>query len=603
MASLIEDYALIGDTRTAGLVGRDGSIDWLCLPRFDDPACFAALLGDERHGRWLIAPAGRVRRSSRRYRPETLVVETTVETDEGAARIVDCMPIASDGEDGEHRVVRVVEGVRGRVAMTMELAIRFQYGQAIPWVRREEGRLHAIAGPDALALATPAALWPRGMTTVAEFTVAEGQSVPFVLTWHPSHRACEPAGDAREMVEETSEWWRRWASRCTYAGDYREAVVRSLITLKALTYAPTGGVIAAPTTSLPEAIGGVRNWDYRYCWLRDATLTLDSLLAAGYTEEAAAWREWLVRAVAGRPEDLQILYGPAGERWLPELEVRGLPGYESSAPVRVGNDAAGQVQLDVYGEVMDALYDARRGGIEPDAMAWSVQRALLRDLESRWREPDEGIWEVRTGRRMFTHSKVMAWVAFDRAVRTVEEFGLDGPVGRWREVRDEIHAEVCRHGYDAERNTFVRSFGDDALDASLLTLGSAGFLPADDARLAGTTDAIMRELCQDGLVRRYKTPDVSADGLPPGEGAFVACSFWLVDSLALLGRVEEARALFERLLELRNDVGLLAEEYGVHSGRFLGNFPQALSHTSLVRSAMTLSGSGEPPPLARPPAG
>jgi GH15 family glucan-1,4-alpha-glucosidase len=602
--SRIEDYALIGDTRTAALVGRDLSIDWLCLPRFDSPACFAAILGDERHGRWVIRPDEDVVACRRRYEPDTLVVETTVETASGAVRVRDLMPIAEDLDpEGEHRLVRLVEGVRGRVPMSMELVIRFGYGRAVPWVQRSEGLLRAIAGPDALALATPVDVHGRDMRTVAEFVVEEGDSVPFVLEWHASHRPVSPPGDARGLLEATRRWWRSWVADSTYDGQWRDAVVRSLITLKALTFAPTGGVIAAPTTSLPEALGGVRNWDYRYCWLRDATLTLDSLLGAGYTEEAVAWREWLVRAVAGCPADMQIVYGPAGERWLPEVEVPWLPGYEGAAPARVGNAAADQLQLDVYGEVMDALYEARRCGIAPNRMAWNVQRALLHDLEGRWRGPDEGIWEVRTGRRHFTHSKVMAWVAFDRAVRSVEEFGLEGPADRWRSVRDEIHAEVCRRGFDPRRNTFTRAFEMEALDASLLTLPLVGFLPPDDPRVAGTTDAVQRELCVDGLVRRYPTPDEAADGLPPGEGAFVACNFWLVDNLALLGRTDEAHALFERLLALRNEVGLLSEEYSAEAQRFLGNFPQALSHTSLVRSALTLSARRDEPvgrPRTRP---
>ncbi|MBW3608311.1 MAG: glycoside hydrolase family 15 protein [Actinobacteria bacterium] len=594
MGGLIEDYALIGDTRTAALVGRDLSIDWLCLPRFDSAACFAALLGDEAHGRWIVRTEEEAIRCTRRYEPDTLVVETTVETASGSVRVVDCMPIASKHDaEGEHRVVRLVEGVRGRVAMSTELVIRFGYGQAVPWVQTSEGLLRAIAGPDALALATPVALCGRGLTTVGEFVVQAGDSVPFVLEWHASHRPVAPPGEARRLIEETRRWWREWVGRCTYRGEWREAVVRSLITLKALTFAPTGGVIAAPTTSLPEALGGVRNWDYRYCWLRDATLTLDSLLAAGYTGEAKDWRGWLVRAVAGNPADMQIVYGPAGERWLPELEIGALPGYEGAAPVRVGNAAADQLQLDVYGEVMDALYEARRCEIDADPMAWRLQRALLGELESRWREPDEGIWEVRSGRRHFTHSKVMAWLAFDRGVRTVESLGLDGPVERWRRVRDEIHADVCSRGFDARRGAFVRVYGGDALDASLLVLPMIGFLPGSDPRVIGTVDAVQRDLCTDGLVRRYSTPDPSADGLPPGEGAFLACSFWLVDALTLVGRGDEARTLFERLLSLRNDMGLLSEEYGVESRRFLGNFPQALSHTSLIRSAMTLAGCGD----------
>jgi GH15 family glucan-1,4-alpha-glucosidase len=585
----IEDYALIGDTQTAGLVARDGSLDWLCLPRFDSAACFAALLGGPEHGRWLITPSPPAHRCERRYRPDTLVLETDFHTECGVVRVVDCMPIAPKGGLEHHDVVRLVEGIEGAVPMRMELVVRFDYGSSVPWVRRRDDLLWAVAGPDALALTTPVTVRGHGLSHVAEFEVSAGETAGFVLAWHHSHEPVPEPVAARDAIDATERWWRAWSAGTRYDGDWQQPVRRSLVVLKALTYAPTGGVVAAATTSLPEQLGGERNWDYRYCWLRDATLTLDSLLGAGHTAEAAAWRDWLLRAVAGRPEEMQIMYGPAGERRLPELELPWLPGYEGSRPVRTGNAAADQFQLDVYGEVMAALYDARRGGIEPDPFAWRLQLKLLEQLESCWREPDEGIWEVRSERRHFTHSKVMAWTAFDRAVRTVEEMGLDGPVDRWRHVREEIRQEVLARGYDSDREAFVQSYGSRALDASLLMLPLVGFLPASDPRMASTVAAIQEELCEDGLVRRYLTPHEDVDGLPPGEGAFLPCSFWLVDNLALLGRHDEARGLFERLLELRNDVGLFAEEYDPRSRRMLGNFPQAFTHTSMVRSAAVLS--------------
>lgn len=583
-ALAIEDYALIGDTHTAALVGRNGSIDWLCLPRFDSGACFAALLGDERHGRWLLAPAGDVRRVERRYRGDTLVLETEFHTDEGVVRLIDCMPHRHRYAD----VVRVVEGVRGRVPMRMHLVVRFDYGWIVPWVRHLDGALWAVAGPDALCLHTPVQTRGEDLTTVAEFAVAEGERVPFTLTWHSSTDSAPPAFDALAAVESTEVWWAEWAGRCSYDEQWRDAVVRSLVTLKALTYDPTGAIVAAATTSLPERIGGVRNWDYRYSWLRDATFTLYALSIGGYRDEAMAWRDWLLRAAAGDPAQLQIMYGPAGERRLTEVELPWLPGYEGSAPVRIGNAAAGQFQLDVYGEVMDALHGARRAGIEPEETAWELQRVLMEFLEGHWDEPDEGIWEVRGPRRHFTHSKVMAWVAFDRAVQAVERFGLEGPVERWRARRAAVHEEVCREGYDADRNAFTQYYGSTELDASLLMIPLVGFLAASDPRMAGTVEAIQRELCQDGFVLRYPTSE-SIDGLPSGEGAFLACTFWLVDNLALLGRYGEARKLFERLLALRNDVGLLAEEYDPVAGRLIGNFPQAFSHVGLVNSAHNLS--------------
>jgi GH15 family glucan-1,4-alpha-glucosidase len=586
MPAPIEDYALIGDTHTAALVSRAGSIDWLCLPRFDSPACFAALLGDERHGRWLLAPAGQAREVRRRYIGDTLVLETEHRTDDGVVRVLDCMPPRQQDPD----VTRVVEGVRGRVPMRMELTIRFDYGSIVPWVRNEGGALHAVGGPDSVWLRTPVPVHGENWTSVAEFTVAEGERVPFMLTWHASHKRAPRRIDPIQAVDDTQAWWAEWASRLAYQGDWQDAVIRSLLTLKALTYAPTGGIVAAPTSSLPEALGGLRNWDYRYCWLRDSTFTLSALMLAGLSEEAKAWREWLLRAVAGQPQQMQILYGVAGERRVTEQELAWLPGYQGARPVRVGNAAVGQFQLDVYGEVMDTLHLGRRIGLESDEPAWDLQRALLEFLESNWREPDEGIWEIRGPRRHFTHSKVMAWVALDRAVKAVELAGLDGPVERWRTLSREIHDEVCREGYDDERDTFVQSYGDQRLDASLLLIPLVGFLPATDPRIKGTVAAIQRELLVDGLVLRYHPEGSQAvDGLPPGEGTFLACSFWLADNLAMMGRRDEAAAIFERLLALRNDVGLLAEEFDPHLGRQLGNFPQAFSHVALVNSARNLS--------------
>jgi GH15 family glucan-1,4-alpha-glucosidase len=589
MAGRIEDYALIGDCETAALVGRDGSVDWLCLPRFDSASCFAALLGTRDHGRWLLAPAGEVRAVRRRYRDGSLVLETEFETEAGTVALVDCMPLRTEGP----ALIRVVEGRRGQVPMRLELTIRLAYGSVIPWVRRADGGILAVGGPDALRLRAPVELRGEDFTTIADFTVSAGQRLPFTLTWFPSHRP-EPAPiDALGAVEATTRWWQAWSQRCSFEGPWRDAVVRSLITLKALTYAPTGGLVAAPTTSLPERLGGVRNWDYRYCWLRDATFALYALMIGGYVEEARAWREWLLRAVAGQPAQAKILYGVAGERLLPEWELSWLPGYEKSAPVRIGNAAAGQFQLDVYGEVADALHCARRAGIEPDENAWRLEKALVAFVESTWSEPDEGIWEVRGPRRPFTHSRVMAWVALDRAVKGVERFGLDGPVERWRAVRDAIHADVCRHGYDAEIGAFVQFYGSKLLDASLLMIPLVGFLPCEDGRVRGTVQAIERHLARDGFVARYHTdPDV--DGLPPGEGAFLPCSFWLADNLALLGRRTEARELFERLLAVRNDVGLLSEEYDPDAGRLLGNFPQSFSHVGLVNTARNLTEGGGP---------
>ncbi len=580
----IEDYALIGDCHTAALVGRDGSIDWLCFPRFDSGACFAALLGEPGHGRWLIAPAAEARSITRNYRNGTLILETVFETDEGAVRVIDCMPLSNERWD----VLRIVEGLSGRVAMRMELVIRFDYGSIVPWVRRSGGTLLATAGPDTLELRAGIAVRGENMKTVAEFHVNKGERTPFTLTYRPSYEASRQAVDPERALAATESWWRQWSERCTYQGRWRDAVVRSLITLKALTYRPTGGMVAAPTTSLPELQGGVRNWDYRYCWLRDATFTLNALLLAGYQEEAVAWREWLLRAAAGSPEDLQILYSVTGKRRLDEQEVGWLPGYGGAHPVRVGNAATKQFQLDVYGELMDTLHLARVAGLEPEPAAWRIQVALLKFLEANWQQPDEGIWEIRGPRRQFTHSKVMAWVAFDRAVKDAKAFGLDGPLEGWRQVRDTIHAEVCQEGYDARRNAFVQSYGSPHLDASLLLIPQVGFLPPDDARVRGTVEAIERELVVDGLVLRYSTTG-DVDGLPPGEGTFLPCSFWFADSLVLIGRREQGEALFERLLALSNDLGLLSEEYDARARHMLGNFPQALTHMALINSARLLS--------------
>jgi GH15 family glucan-1,4-alpha-glucosidase len=591
----IEDYALIGDCQTAALVGRDGSIDWFCAPRFDSQACFAALLGTPENGRWLLAPAGEVRRVERQYRPGTLVLETVFMTDEGEVAVIDFMPPRSDVPD----LIRIVEGRRGRVPMRMELIIRFDYGSAVPWVRRVERGISAIAGPDMLALRADVELEGADLHTVSRFDVAEGQRVPFDLTWHPSHRHRPPELDADKSLDITDRWWRDWSIRCKSEGNWCEAVRRSLITLKALTYAPTGGIVAAATTSLPEQIGGVRNWDYRFCWLRDATFTLYALMLAGYQEEAVAWREWLLRAVAGEPARMQIMYGLSGERRLTEWEVPWLPGYEGSAPVRTGNGAHGQHQLDVYGEVMDSLHQCRRFGLEASGPAWGLQTALTEFLESNWRLPDEGIWEVRGPRRNFTHSKVMAWVAFDRAVKAIYQYGHEGPADRWRAIRDAIHAEVCREGFDPEQGAFVQSYGSKHLDAGLLVIPMVGFLPPTDPRFIGTVGAIERGLMEDGFVRRY-VADPEVDGLPPGEGAFLLCTFWLADALALIGRIDDARRVFNRLLAIRNDVGLLSEAYDPMSRRLLGNFPQAFSHIGLINTAYNLGPGMVGPAEQRP---
>jgi len=590
VAERIEDYGVIGDLQSVALVGRSGSIDWLCLPRFDSAAFFAALLGTEQNGRWLLRPVGEPREVRRAYLEETLILETVYRTDKGAARVLDFMPPRGTAPD----VVRVVEGISGRVAMTMQLIVRFDYGAIVPWVQRFDGALVALAGPDGVCLRTPVELRGEDLTTMAEFSVAAGDRVPFVLTWFPSHQGTLPEPvDAVAALEETCDFWRDWCSDCTYDGDYRDAVVRSLLTLKALTYEPTGGIVAAATTSLPEWIGGMRNWDYRYCWLRDATFTLQSLVHTGYIEEASAWRTWLLRAVAGDPADLQIMYGPAGERRLTELELPWLDGYEASRPVRVGNAASRQLQLDVYGEMLDALYEAHLHGMPSLHHAAGVQLKLLEYLEAGWRKPDDGLWEIRGRRRHFTHSKVMSWVAFDRAVTTAEDIGAVGDVvERWRGVRDRIHAEVLRKGYDDELGSFVQSYGSKTLDASLLTIPIVGFLPADDPRVVGTVEAIQRNLMRGGLVQRYAEVGEEVDGLPGGEGSFFLCTFWLADCLVLMDRQREARELFERLLGLRTDLGLLSEEYDTDGKRLLGNFPQAFSHVGLVNTALNLDRGG-----------
>jgi GH15 family glucan-1,4-alpha-glucosidase len=582
----IEDYALVGDLHTAALISRAGSIDWCCLPRFDSGACFAALLGGPEHGRWLLAPSAAACRSTRRYRHATLILESVYETDEGRVRAIEFMPPRGKARD----IVRIVEGLDGNVRMRSELAIRFDFGKIVPWVRRFDHARVAIAGPDALCLRTPVEIHGEGMTTVSEFVLGRGERIPFVLTWFPSYQELPGGIDPELALAETEEYWLDWVGRCDRDGDYQEEIQQSLLLLKALTYAPTGGIVAAPTTSLPESIGGVRNWDYRYCWLRDATLTVLAMLHAGYSDEAMAWREWLLRAVAGDPADVQIMYGIAGERRLDERELDWLPGFERSRPVRVGNAASEQVQLDVYGEIIDALYQTRLHGAPADDNVWSLTLKLLEWLEHGWRRADAGIWEVRGPYRHFTHSKVMAWVAFDRAVRSHDEFGREGPVESWRVLRDEIKTEVLAHAWNEETHAFTQSYGSDELDASVLVMPLVGFLPADDERFVATVEAIRRELTLDGLVLRYRSrDDCDVDGLPAGEGVFLPCSFWLAEVLARQGKVDEASELFERLLDIRNDVGLLAEEYDPVAGRQLGNFPQALTHLALVGAAIAIT--------------
>ncbi|MDH2392875.1 glycoside hydrolase family 15 protein [Streptomyces sp. HNM0663] len=596
MAGRIEDYALIGDMQTAALVCRDGTADWLCLPRFDSHAVFAGLLGTEEHGFWRLGPAHEEgaeppAAGRRRYRGDSLILESEWDTDRGTVRVTDFMP----PRDGAPQLIRIVEGLSGRVPMRSTLRMRFSYGRIVPWVHKVDGRTVAVAGPDSVWLDSPTETYGEDLTTYSDFTVAQGDRIAFTISWQPSHHQPPALPDPEGALEATAEFWQEWVAHCTYHGPYREAVVRSLITLKALTYAPTGGIVAAPTASLPAELGGVRHWDYRSTWLRDAAITLSSLLRTGYREEARAWREWLLRAVAGDPENLQIMYGIAGERELGEAELDWLPGYEGSVPVRVGNGAAHQLQLDVYGEVTEALHLAHMTGLSRSDYASLLQLKLIRYLEEHWDQPDEGIWEVRGPRRHFVHSKVMAWVAVDRTIKLIESGDADGPLERWRELRDDIHRDVCEKGYDKERNTFTQSYGSKELDASLLLIPQMGFLPPDDKRVIGTIEAIQRELStQDGFVLRYPTAgeDAGVDGLEGDEGAFLACSFWLADDLAMIGRVDEARRLFEKLLALRNDLGLLAEEWDPRLQRQVGNFPQAFSHVPLIDTALRLTASG-----------
>jgi GH15 family glucan-1,4-alpha-glucosidase len=582
---LIEDYGLIGDMQSAGLVGRDGSVEWLCLPRFDSASCFAALLGDERHGRWLVAPAGEVRASSRRYRPGTLVLETEFETADGTVRVIDFMPRRGEGPP---RLMRIVEGVRGRVPMRMELSLRPDYASITPWVEPVPDGAVATAGPDTFRLSTPLELGIENGSVNAEFVAVEGARERLTLTWHLSYEEGPPVEDADSALARTEEWWRQWSTRCNYEGAYGEEVLTSLIVLKAMTSETTGGVIAAPTTSLPEDIGGERNWDYRYCWLRDSVLVLEALLAAGYTEEALAFRDFLLRVGTGDPASVQIMYGVGGERRLTEFELEDLPGYEGSTPVRVGNAASEQFQLDVYGEVAGVMYVSTEALGTIDKRLWPRWRAVIEHVETIWRQPDDGIWEARGPQRHYTYSKVMAWVVFDRGVRLAEHYDLDAPLERWKQIRDEIHSEVCERGYDSERRTFTQYYGSKELDASVLNIPLVGFLPGTDERVSGTIDAVSRELGRDGFVSRYSTAETD-DGLSGDEGQFLACSFWLVSALARNGRVDEARTLFERLLGLTNDLGLLAEEYDVARQRQVGNFPQAFSHLALVVAARDIS--------------
>jgi GH15 family glucan-1,4-alpha-glucosidase len=591
MPAHIEDYALVGDGHTAALISRDGSVDWLCWPRFDSAACFAALLGSEQHGAWRIGPAaGEAVTRRRHYRGETLILETDHETPDGAVTVIDFMPPGN----GRSELVRIVVGKRGTVPMRMSLTLRFDYGLSIPWVtrlprsrdRRGSG-IRAVVGPDTVVLRTPVELHGENLHTVAEFTVSEGEQIPFTLSYAASHQRLPTLRDPLALLTQTERHWHDWIAQCGVKGRYAEPIRRSLITLKALAYKPTGGIVAAPTTSLPERLGGSRNWDYRYCWLRDATITLLALMRCGFYDEARAWRIWLERALAGSPAQAQILYGVAGERRVPETELGWLPGYEGAAPVRIGNKAVGQLQIDVYGEVMNALHLARVGGLHADEDVWTLQCLLLEHLAAIWAEPDDGLWEVRSGPRQFTFSKVMAWVAFDRAIRSAERFKLPGPIDRWRALRDRIHADVCEKGWNEERRTFTQVYGGNELDASLLLIPLVGFLPPADPRVTSTTAAIERELAFDGFIRRYHTHKVD-DGMPPGEGVFLACSFWLVDNLALQGRMDEAHAMYERLLRLVNDVGLLSEEYDPQTKRFTGNFPQAFSHVALVHTGLNL---------------
>jgi GH15 family glucan-1,4-alpha-glucosidase len=588
----IEDYALIGDTQTAALVSIDGSIDWLCFPRFDSPACFAALLGTDQNGHWRLRPRDGSSTAIRHYRGDTLVLETEWTAPTGSVRVIDFMPPREVAPD----VVRIVQGVSGRVPIRSELRLRFDYGHVIPWVRQADGQVVAIAGPDAVSLRSDVRHYGRDFATYADFEISAGEQAWFVLTWHASHLPPPEPVNAFAALEQTQSYWSEWIGHCAVPGGMSDEVTRSVLTLKALTYSPSGGIVAAPTTSLPESIGGERNWDYRFCWLRDATMTLAAMLRCGYTEEARAWRDWLLRAIAGTPEDLQIMYGVTGERRLREFEAGWLPGFYGSSPVRIGNAAADQLQIDVFGEVMDVLALARETQVGPSDDAWSTQRSLMRHLADTWQLPDEGIWEVRGGRQQFTHSKVMAWVAFDRAARAVERYGMTGPAKQWRATAAEIHQQVLAEAYDSERNTFTQAYGSKALDAALLLIPQVGFLPPTDPRVVGTVEAVQRELTSDGFVRRYITDHVD-DGLPDPEGTFLICSFWLADSLAMIGRVGEARDLYVKLVALRNDVGLLAEQYDPVSGRMLGNFPQAFSHLGMVNTAWHLSSAEEFEPL------
>ncbi|MGH8205656.1 MAG: glycoside hydrolase family 15 protein [Steroidobacteraceae bacterium] len=590
MPSKIEDYALLGDCETCALVARDGSVDWLCWPRFDSGACFAALLGEPANGRWLICACDPQVKTTRRYRGNTLVLETELESAEGAATLIEFMPPRGEASD----LVRLVIGRRGQLRMRTELIVRFDYGSLVPWVTRlDESTLRAVCGPDMVVMRTPVPLRGEERRTVGEFSVGAGQVVPFVLSYGPSH--LQPPGpiDAMAALASTEAFWREWSQRFTGGGEWSEPVLRSLITLKALTYRPTGGIVAAPTMSLPEQLGGPRNWDYRYCWLRDATFTLLALMNAGYYEEALAWRVWLLRAVAGDASQVQIMYGLRGERRLTEWEVPWLAGYEGSKPVRVGNAAAEQLQLDIYGETMDALHHGRTGGLGADEADWMLEQELLQHMQGIWEQPDEGIWEVRGGRRAFTYSKVMAWVAFDRSIKAVEQFGLTGPVEQWRAMRQKIHDEVCRNAYNSDIGAFAQSYGSKELDASVLLMPLVGFLPPSDPRMRSTVEAIETGLMADGFVRRYRT-ETGHDGLPGNEGAFLACSFWLADNLVLIGRRDDAQRLYQRLLSLRNDVGLLSEEYDPHAKRLIGNFPQALSHIALINTAHNLYHENKP---------
>ncbi|SFH44992.1 Glucoamylase (glucan-1,4-alpha-glucosidase), GH15 family [Nitrosospira sp. Nsp14] len=589
MSKPIEDYGFIGNMLSGALVAQDGSMDWLCLPRFDSDACFAALLGTREHGYWRISPVSEVAQPRRRYLPHTPILETTFETEDGTVTLADFMPLSDDPEKVD--VIRLVRGVSGRVSMRMDFVLRFGYGRTIPWVRRRDYGIHAVAGPDAVELVTRVPLYSKDMRTTAEFEVREGEVVPFTLAYHPLHREPHFVGDTQMRLEHTADWWRDWVRICQLSDFespvWKDAVERSLITLKALSYQPSGAIVAAPTTSLPEERGGFRNWDYRYCWIRDATLTLYAFMNAGYFDEAGAFRKWLLRAAAGAPGQMQIMYGVGGERRLTEIELPWLPGYENSRPVRIGNGAYDQIQIDVFGELMDALHTARKSQLGPNQDAWWFQQTMLSRLEGLWREPDKGIWEVRGGSKHFVHSKVMAWVAFDRAVKAVEQSGLPGPAARWRAIRDEIHQEVMARGYDRSRNTFVQHYEGAALDASLLLMAEVGFLPPEDRRFRGTVEAIERELVEDGLVLRYR-PEETEDGLPGEEGTFLVCSFWLADAYTMIGRPHDAEALFEYLLSLRNDLGLLAEEYHPRLQRQLGNCPQAFSHIGLINTAYNL---------------